>query len=307
MKTKKYLLFVLLSLFLMLIIYFFVFYNKNEKNSIVVLNVHGYQDNIDYKNGTGFVYKISDYAYILTNYHVVSDCDDLYVFYDGKRLKARLLNYDDYEDLAILIVDKKYINNYMKFGNSNNIKGSFIRVITSDNNITKEIDGVVFRDVEPVKISYNNNGKMLDLIKIKSNIKFGYSGSPIVDKDNYVIGMVTMIDKDNLDYAYALPSYQLVNKIKILENGSIYRPILGVNVSSSLDINGVIINELYDGYPFSNALLEVGDIIVAIDDIQINDVLEFRYYLYKYEKNDVVKIKYYRSGEYYEVYVLLDK
>ncbi len=280
-------------------------YDKN--NSVVVVSVEGYNDNLNVKSGTGFVYKLDNYAYILTNYHVISECDDVYISYNNIKIKANVLNFDDYDDIAILTVDKKYFHNKMKFSDLKEYKNQTVKIITKENDIDV-VEGIVDRDIEPVKFRFNNIGKMLDLIKVRSMVNFGYSGSPLVDENNEVIGMITMMDNDNSDYAYAIPASQLIDKVNILEHSYLYRPTLGINVSTSQDeINGVILNEVYDNYPASDASLRDGDIIVSMDNIEITDVLEFRYYLYKYNKNDIIRVKYYRDGKYKEADILLNQ
>lgn len=291
-RLFKYLLLICIIIVLCFIL------NIYKKNDIVVLSIKTYNNDILYKEGNGFVYKIDDYAYILTNYHVISESDSIYVYYNDYKIKANILNYDEYDDIAIITIDKKYINKKMKISNFNfNDK---VRIVT--NNLS--VDGYVLSDINAVKINYLNKSKMLDLIKINSNIKEGYSGSPVINRDNMVIGIMTMVDTDNGD-SYAIPID--VNKINDLESGNLYRANLGIKATTSLDIKGVLLSEVYDNKCASKGNLISGDIIVSINDIKINDVLEFRYYLYKYKIGDIVKIKYYRDGNYYDTFLTLEQ
>ena len=274
----------------------FIFLNI-KSNDIVVVSIKTYNNDILYKEGNGFVYKVDDYVYILTNYHVISDSDDVYIYYNNDKIMARVLNYDEYEDMAIIIVDKSIINHNMKISNGFKVNDK-ISVISGEDRINGMIDSKII----PIKFNYNNKSKMLDLIKVSADIKEGYSGSPVVDKDNSVVGIITMIDGNNNSYAIPID----MDKINLLESGNIYRANLGISASTSTDIKGVLLNEVFDNSKASGANLISGDIIVSIDDVSINDVSEFRYYLYKFKKNDNVKFKYYRSGSYYETSIILD-
>ena len=290
-------LFKYLLLIIVFILLCFVLINK-KNNDIVVVAIKTYNNGILYKEGNGFVYKVEDYTYILTNYHVISDSNDIYIYYNNDKIKGKILNYDEYEDIAIIIVDKNKFNRKMNIGN--NIKiNDMIKVITSDSTINGKIDSSIM----PIKFNYNNKSKMLDLIKIDANIKEGYSGSPVVDKDNNVIGIITMIDGNNNSYAIPVD----INKIKILENGNIYRANLGISATTSNSIKGVLLNEVFDNSKASYANLISGDIIVSINDISVNDVSEFRYYLYKYKIGDIVKFRYFRNSNYYDTEIVLGK
>ena len=274
----------------------FIFLNI-KSNDIVVVSIKTYNNDILYKEGNGFVYKVDDYVYILTNYHVISDSNDVYIYYNNDKIRARVLNYDEYEDIAIIIVDKSIINHNMKISNGFKVNDKICVISAED-----RINGMIDSKIIPIKFNYNNKSKMLDLIKVSADIKEGYSGSPVVDKDNSVIGIITMIDGNNNSYAIPID----MDKINLLESGNIYRANLGISASTSIDIKGVLLNEVFDNSKASGANLISGDIIVSIDDVSINDVSEFRYYLYKYKKNDNVKFKYYRSGSYYETSIVLD-
>ena len=290
-------LFKYLLLIIVFILLCFVLINK-KNNDIVVVAIKTYNNGILYKEGNGFVYKVEDYTYILTNYHVISDSNDIYIYYNNDKIKGKILNYDEYEDIAIIIVSKNKFNRKMDIGNNIKINDK-IKVITSDNTINGKIDSSII----PIKFNYNNKSKMLDLIKIDANIKEGYSGSPVVDKDNNVIGIITMIDGNNNSYAIPVD----INKIKILENGNIYRANLGISATTSNSIKGVLLNEVFDNSKASYANLISGDIIVSINDISVNDVSEFRYYLYKYKIGDIVKFRYFRNSNYYDTEIVLGK
>ena len=56
------------------------------------------------KSGTGFVYKIENNKnYILTNYHVIDEYNEIYVYnIDKEKVTAHLFTYDIYNDVAIL-------------------------------------------------------------------------------------------------------------------------------------------------------------------------------------------------------------
>ena len=297
---KKY--FYIIFIFLCVLLYFLL-NNKIDNNAI--FKVENYKNGYLYKDGNCFVYKIDKYAYMLTNYHVISDNDELIININNKKIKARVLNYDEYEDIAIIVVEKKYVNNKIKIGSLKNKKIMNNIYVYSYNNKER---GNLLSLKEPVKFNYNYKIKMQDLLKIKAYVKEGNSGSPVLDENNNVIGMVTMVQSDNSNYAYAIPIDDLMNKVDLLEKDNLKKVNLGIDATSyNNEIKGVLINKLFDNYPAYNAGLNVNDVIVGINGNNTNDLAEFRYYLYKYNINDTIVIKYYRDGNYFTSNVILNK
>ena len=264
----KKIIFVIVLLICSFIIFFIIL--KNNSNSVnSVFLIRNYKNNLLYKEGNGFVYKIDKYAYILTNYHVISNNDDVYVVINNKEIKANILNYDEYDDIAIILVDKKYIDKEMKIGLLDNMLVMNNVNVISYNNINS---GKLLTISRPFKIKYDNNIKMVDLLKINVKIDEGNSGSPVVDKNNNVIGMITMIDVNNSNYSFAIPINELMTKVKLLENYDYNRIDLGFEVlSNDNDIKGVIINKIYDDYYANISGLKVGDMVITLGYYNAND------------------------------------
>ena len=83
-------------------------------DSVVVINT--YVKGQAYASGTGFVYKVENgKAYLLTNNHVISKADEVYVtFTDGTIVKADVVGADVYSDIAVLSVSDKYRRTWQK-------------------------------------------------------------------------------------------------------------------------------------------------------------------------------------------------
>lgn len=287
---------VLIIFILLLIIGIIVFKSNNIDYSKSIVEIKTIT-NDGIIEGHGFVYKIEKYAYILTNYHVIKDYNKIYIYIDDSKVNAKVLNCDEYEDLAILLIDKKYISKSMNIGNSNNIK------INDKVKIGNNKNGNIKSNIEPFKFSYDNQSKMMDVLKIDSNVNVGDSGSPVLH-NNKVIGIVMMKDI-NSDISYALPINDVMNKVRLLESNNYHKPNLGIS-ATSVD-EGVLLNEVYDEYPANVAGLKGNDIIVKINDNEIHDTAELRYFLYKYKLGDNINIGFYRNGEYLVKKVLLNK
>src|SRR5699024_9728350 len=103
--------------------------------------------------GSGVIYKEdNDYAYIVSNHHVVEDADMLEVVLgNNEHLEAELLGSDLFTDLAVLRVDSSKVDGPIKLGPSSNLKVGqpvdaivnplrhiFAGMLTQDNNRGKK-------------------------------------------------------------------------------------------------------------------------------------------------------------------------
>jgi len=271
---------------------------------------------IDYtNNGMGFVYKVDDKNnYIITNYHVVEDNNDIYVYNkNNKKEKATLLYFDKYTDIAILKISNKL--------NLKPIKINYDKVKLNDEvyyfNINEKVidkGNIVALDKE-----VNLESSFYKANVIDGNIYNGNSGGPVLNNNNEVIGMLSLKEEDSNKGLY-IPIENVMNIVTKLENQMLIRPNLGgifVDTSnievlnnygfSQTDILGVVIVEVNDGYPLMvNGLLK-GDIITRVNGVIIESVSELQKEIYSHNIGDTITLEYYRNNNLYSKNIYLDK
>ena len=163
---------------------------------------------------------------------------------------------------------------------------------------------------------YNKNIKT---IKLNYNIENGDSGSPVIDKKGKIIGMITLKDKDEPNYGYALPIVDVLNQIKLMENGK-NKINLGALMTNSTNVElleeyniknikaeGVVLLSVKKNYPLDVSGLKKGDIIVKFDDIQIKETNDLQKQIEKQKKNTEIEIEYYRNSNLKKTIIKLDK
>jgi serine protease Do len=154
---------------------------------------------------------------------------------------------------------------------------------------------------------------VMKVIQTDAAINSGNSGGPIANSNGEVIGITNMklVSSGVEGMGFAIPIEDAVNYAEILiENKKIERPLLGVgtlNVSDtaammqygfSLDssiTSGAVIGQVQKGSPASEAGLEQGDVIIKFDNYEITNSSYLKYYLYKYNVGDSVKVTYIRG------------
>ena len=185
--------------------------------------------------------------------------------------------------------------------------GSVTRGIISGKNRTVESDGIV-----------------TEVIQTDAAINPGNSGGPLVNLAGEVIGITSMkLASDTIEgMGFAIPIDTVKVYVQNLEKGeAISRPAIGVSLLDvsdryklyyygiSVDRNitsGAVVADIMTGSAAEKGGLQVGDVITKIDDNTVDTVSKLRYYLYKYNIGDKVKITYIRGSKEYTSEIILD-
>ena len=73
------------------------------------------------------------------------------------------------------------------------------------------------------------------------------------------------------------------------------------------NVEGAVVIDAQAKSPADSAGLKTGDIITKIEDYDVTSVSRLKYYLYKYNPGDTVKISYVRNGKTETTTVKLEK
>lgn len=276
--------------------------------------------------GSGVIYKLTDeYAYIVTNNHVVDGATELQVnLENGDQLSGEIVGTDLWTDLAVVRVERGNIDNAIDFGNSDQLLvGETAIAIGSplgqafSGSVSRGIVSGLDRSV-PVDIDTDGNYDWeANVIQTDAAINPGNSGGALVDQNGDLIGINSMkISMPTVEgIGFAIPVNEVEQIVTQLEeNGEVQRPYLGVLLQDLYtipaevlvnemnlpdDVNsGVVISHVEEGTPADAAGLEALDVVVSLDGNEVQNMMELRKYLY-YEKSqgEEMQIEYYRDGQ----------
>ncbi|MBE2913005.1 S1C family serine protease [Anoxybacillus flavithermus] len=276
--------------------------------------------------GSGVIYKKEgNKAYIVTNHHVVEGASRLEVsLSDGTKVPARLLGSDVWTDLAVLEIDAKHVTNVAEFGNSDVVKVGE-PVIAVGNPLGLQFAGSVTQGIisgvnRTIPIDIDQDGIPdwhAEVLQTDAAINPGNSGGALVNIEGQVIGINSMkIAQEAVEgIGLSIPINYAKPIIADLEKfGQVRRPYMGVELRSLSDIpayhwqqtlhlppnvtEGVAILQVVPGSPAAQAGLREFDVIVALDDEKIADVVELRKHLYNRRQiGDTMKVTFYRDGK----------
>src|SRR5699024_1963970 len=194
--------------------------------------------------GSGVIYKKdNEYAYIVTNHHVVTQADVVeIVLSDETNLEAEILGADLFTDLAVLRVEADKVPDPIELGSSESLKVGE-PVIAIGNPLGHMFAGSVTQGIisgkqRTIPQDFNNDGRpdwQSEVIQTDAAINPGNSGGALINIEGNLIGINSM--KINQAVAqgigFTIPIDIAKPIIEELEtSGQVVRPFMGVEIYS---------------------------------------------------------------------------
>lgn len=275
----------------------------------VTTNFWGYQSTAA-ASGSGFI--ISPDGYILTNHHVVEASDSITVtLYSGQTHEARVVGYDESNDIAVLKVEATDLPPVV-LGDSDNLNiGDDVLAIGNPlGELTFSLTaGKISAKDREVTFS---NGVMMNLLQTDCAINSGNSGGALFNLYGEVIGVTNAkysgssqgsASIDNIGFAIPLNSVRGIIE-SIIEKGYVSKPYIGVTVTDTPQEyqlyglpQGAAVRNVEQDSPAAQATLQPGDIITKIDTQPITGSRELVRYLRSCTVGQELKLTLYRKGQ----------
>ncbi|HLS20224.1 MAG TPA: trypsin-like peptidase domain-containing protein [Bacillota bacterium] len=292
------------------------------------------QEDSEAGTGSGVIYKTDkDYAYVITNHHVIEGADMIeVVLSDETTVEAELLGSDLFTDLAVLRMDRSNIKQTIELGSSEKLKVGE-PAIAIGNPLGHMFSGTVTQGIisstqRTIPLDFNQDGRadwQAEVIQTDAAINPGNSGGALINIKGQLIGINSMkINQASVEgIGFAIPIDIALPVIDELEKtGEVTRPYLGVEIYSLEEVpkvewartlklpeevkGGVYIWGLEPLSPADQAGLQRLDVITHLDDEEILSTIDLRKVLYQ-EKDigDEVKVTFYRDGKQHDVTIKL--
>jgi serine protease Do len=271
--------------------------------------------------GSGVI--VDPSGYIVTNAHVVEGALDVRVALApaaGSRdsaassgpprtriLKARIAGVDKETDLAVLKVDADGLP-ALEIGDYRKLRqGQLVLAFGSpeglEDSMTMGVISSVMRQPDPDKPTI--------YIQTDAAVNPGNSGGPLVDLDGNVVGINTFIlsesgGSEGLNFAIPSVVVRFVYR-EIRAHGHVRRPKIGVNVqaisptlAAGLGLKrewGLVVSDMLPDGPAAKAGLQVGDILVSLDDAPLLNLPGFETALLRRSHGNPVTIEVLRGSQ----------
>ena len=258
-------------------------------------------------SGSGVI--ISADGYIVTNNHVVEGADELTVtLNDNREFSARIIGTDKSSDLALIKIDGKNLP-CLPVGDSDKLKiGEWVIAVGNPFNLNSTVTAGI---VSAKARSLYANG-VESFIQTDAAINQGNSGGALVNTQGELVGINAMLYSQTGSYSgygFAIPT-TIMNKVvsDLKKYGTVQRAmlaIMGQDVHAYIDSqkakgtevdlgtnDGVYVSKVEDGGAASEAGIEEGDVIIAIDGKKVSKMAELQEIVASKRPGDQIKLSY---------------
>ena len=249
---------------------------------------------------------------LLTNHHVIEDADEIKVFLnDDRAFDAVVVGSDAGTDIAVLRLENPENLTDMKLGNSNELRvGDFVVAIGNPFGLQHTVTSGIVSALGRRGIQRDGYE---DFIQTDASINPGNSGGALINLKGELVGINSAIFSSsggNIGIGFAIP-VSIAESImaQIIEFGEVKRGMLGVSIRDfnaetaealgidTDDYQGAMVEEIVPESPAENAGIEVGDIIIAVDDQKVSSAGDLRTTIGLKRSGDTVQITVKRNNK----------
>ncbi|WP_136439804.1 trypsin-like peptidase domain-containing protein [Pacificoceanicola onchidii] len=260
--------------------------------------------------GSGVI--LSQDGIVVSNYHVVGQATDIRVVLNDRReFDAKVLLADEQTDLAILqLQDAADDMPFLTLRDSESVEvGELVLAIGNPFGVGQTVSsGIVSGLARTGTATGNGRGYF---IQTDAPINPGNSGGALIDVAGRLIGVNTSIltrSGGSNGIGFAIPSAMVRQFVMQARAGEtrFQRPWAGMtgqpvdaDISDSLGLSlpgGVVVVQMHEASPFAASGLEVGDVILSVDDAPVNTPPEMIYRMSVRGIGEEATVSYFRDG-----------
>ncbi|MBQ9249099.1 MAG: trypsin-like peptidase domain-containing protein [Oscillospiraceae bacterium] len=289
-----------------------------ERCADSIVAISGYREGrAGYYWGTGVI--ISADGLVLTNTHVIDDCDSATVtLYDDSEYEAKLVGADSINDIALLKIEATGLP-AATFGDSSSLMVGD-RVAAIGNPLGQTFRGTLTDGIiSAIERGIGYNGHSMTLLQTNTALNEGNSGGALFNMYGQVIGITNMKMRSSYSsiegIGFAIPSATVRSVVNsIVRYGEMRgRPAIGItvgaipqNAASHYDLpEGVYVSDVSKGSDAEAKGVQVGDIILEVNHIPVKTTAEINDLKNELQVGDTMTFTIWRDGETLEIEVEL--
>ncbi len=264
--------------------------------------------------GSGVI--VTEDGYILTNNHVVDVADEIRILLGSGRKEyvAELVGKDPLTDVAVLKIKAQEKLPAITLGDSAKVKvGDVALAVGNPFGLGQTVTMGIISDLRRNLPSLPGEGAdmIANFIQTDAPINPGNSGGALIDAEGRLIGINTAIlsrTGGSVGIGFAIPINLARNVMEqLIRNGKVVRGFLGVNIQPVTpdlaeqfglpELSGALVAQVTPKSPAEKAGIEVGDVIVKLNDQEIGDPSALRVAVTQLEPGTQAKVEVVRGGK----------
>jgi serine protease Do len=262
--------------------------------------------------GSGIVYRQN--GYIITNQHVVEECEKLFVILSNKRVyEAKVVGLDAASDLALIKIDKGLLTP-VTFADSARVEVG-ASVITIGTPVEFDLQNSVGLGIISGINRGNTGFSEYQFLQTDAVANPGNSGGPLMDMDGRVLGIIEGGYTSFQGITFCIPSQTILYVIpQLLRFGRVLRPDLGATLVQGLMADyglpsgqGLFFTDILEGGPCAEAGIDEDDVLLSLNGVDLNTYTAYSEELKKYLPGDSAELEVLRGGVRRTVSVLFDE
>ena len=289
-----------------------------EKCAPSIVSLSAYEGNkAGYAWGSGVI--ITEDGLILTNAHILEDCDSAVITLpDGTEYDALLVGSDSISDIALLKIEAEGLP-AAELGESASLRvGDPVAAIGNPlgedfrNTLTDGIISAFERDMTYM-------GRSMTLLQTNTAVNEGSSGGALFNLYGQVIGLTNMKMMSTYSsiegIGFAIPSSTICKVVNaLIADGEVRgRPAIGITVGAipqnareqySLP-DGLYISSVSEGSDAEEKGIRSGDVLTAVNGNPVSNTSQVSVEKDKLQVGDVMVLTIWRDGESFDVEVTL--
>jgi len=236
--------------------------------------------------GSGVI--VSPDGYIITNYHVVKDADEIKVLLSDKReFTGKIVGSDPKTEISVVKIDASGLPT-MPMGDSDRLLvGDIVLAVGNPYGLNQTVTMGIVSATGRANVGIADYE---DFIQTDAAINPGNSGGALVNVRGQLVGINTAIFTTTGGYqgiGFAIPS-NMVKLIKesLIKYGKVVRGWLGVSIQritpelakqfNLQDENGALVSDVVEDSPAQKAGLKRGDVIIEYDGKKTDEPYQLR-------------------------------
>lgn len=245
---------------------------------------------------------------VLTNAHVIEGATVINtLLMDGRRFEAELVGADTDFDLAVLrLKNAESLPEAPMADSSDILPGETVIAIGNPlgfgHTVTTGVVSALNRSIK------TERGVFTDFIQTDTAINPGNSGGPLLNINGELVGINTAVIAKAAGIGFAIPINKARRAVEeLLHQGSvspIWLGLSGQNIDERMgawlglkSMRGMVVTEVHENTPSARAGIQVGDAVVAVNRIRVQDTSHYQQLLRNYTTGQRLMLSVVREGK----------